>query len=155
MGIIRLVIAILIAQAAGLIGSLFTTPRIPTWYADLIKPDFTPPGWVFGPAWVALYTLMGIASLRIWQRRHTPGPARSALVLYGVQLFFNVLWSVLFFGMRNPGLALIEIVVLWGMILWMMALFYRIDRYAAYLLIPYAVWVAFAAVLNFSIWRLN
>jgi len=155
MGIIRLVIAILIAQAAGLIGSLFTTPQIPTWYADLNKPDFTPPGWVFGPVWTALYTLMGIASLRIWQRRQTHGPARKALVLYGVHLFFNVLWSVLFFGMRNPGLALIEIVVLWGVILWLMGLFYRIDRYAAYLLVPYAVWVAFAAVLNFSIWRLN
>jgi len=155
MSIIRLIIAILIAQSAGLIGSLFTTPQIATWYADLNKPDFTPPGWVFGPVWAALYTLMGIASLRIWEKRHVDESARKALALYGVHLFFNALWSILFFGLENPGLALIELVALWGMVLWLIVFFFRIDRYASYLLIPYAVWVSFAVVLNYQIWRLN
>lgn len=152
---LQLIIAILIAQSAGLIGSVFTTPAIPTWYAQLVKPAFNPPGWLFGPVWLSLYSLMGIASFWIWrQRRHHP-LAGKALVVYGVHLVFNALWSVLFFGLKNPGLAFVEIVALWGMIGVTVFLFFQVDRRAAYLLVPYWLWVSYAAVLHFSIWQLN
>ncbi|MCJ8500704.1 TspO/MBR family protein [Desulfatitalea alkaliphila] len=155
MKVLQLIIAILIAQCAGLIGSLFTTPAIPTWYAQLVKPVFTPPGWLFGPVWLSLYSLMGIASFWIWRRRGRHPLAGKALVVYGVHLAFNALWSVLFFGLKNPGLAFVEIVLLWGMIGVTGILFFQVDRRAAYLLVPYWLWVSYAAVLNFSIWQLN
>jgi translocator protein len=151
----RLIIAVLAAQSAGLIGSLFTTPAIPTWYTHLAKPGFTPPGWIFGPVWITLYTLMGIASFLVWQKREANPTANKALVVYAVHLVLNALWSVLFFGLKSPGLAFVEIVILWCMILVVINLFLRVNRRAAYLMTPYILWVSFAAVLNFAIWRMN
>lgn len=151
----RLIIAVLVAQSAGLIGSLFTTPAIPTWYVHLDKPGFTPPGWIFGPVWITLYALMGIASFWVWQKREANPTANKALVVYAVHLVLNALWSFLFFGLKSPGLAFVEIVVLWCMILAVINLFLRVDPRAAYLMIPYILWVSFAAVLNFAIWRMN
>ena len=155
MKIIQLITAIIIAQCAGLIGSLFTAPAIPTWYAQLNKPEFNPPDGVFGPVWLVLYTLMGLSSYLVWQKRATNPIAGRAIVVYAVHLVFNALWSVLFFGLKNPGLALVEIILLWALILAVIVLFFRAERLAAYLMIPYLLWVSFAVGLNYSIWRLN
>ena len=149
------IIFIFISQAAGLVGSFFTSPAIPTWYATLNKPSFNPPSWLFGPVWITLYTLMGLAAWLVWQKWGESTLAKGAVILFLVHLVFNSLWSILFFGLQNPGLAFIEIIILWLMILALIIIFYRIDKRAAYLLVPYILWVSFAAVLNFSIWRLN
>jgi tryptophan-rich sensory protein len=149
--------SIILAQLAGAIGALFTTSKIPTWYAALAKPSFNPPSWVFGPVWTILFVLMGIAAFLIWQssRGALAQRRREALVVYGLQLLLNVLWSILFFGLQNPGLAFAEIILLWLAIFVTMRAFARISRVAMWLLAPYIVWVSFAAFLNYSIWVLN
>ena len=149
------IIFILISQAAGIVGSVFTTSKIPTWYAGLNKPFFNPPGWIFGPVWITLYTMMGVASYFVWQKRGENPLANTALIIFFVHLIFNALWSILFFGLQNPMWAFLEIIILLVMIIVLVILFYKIDKRAAYLLIPYLLWVSFASVLNFSIWRLN
>lgn len=153
--IVKLAVAIIICELAGIIGSLFTAPKIATWYSALNKPSFNPPSWIFGPVWTALFFLMGVAAYFIWEKLASDKRARGALVIFGVQLALNILWSVLFFGMKNPLYALIEIIVLWVAILASIIAFNKIDKKAAYLLLPYILWVSFAAFLNFSIWRLN
>lgn len=152
---ITAILFILFSQAAGIIGSVFTSKAIPTWYAGLTKPGFNPPSWLFGPVWILLYALMGIASFLVFEKRAQFPLAKPALAVFFIHLGLNALWSILFFGLKNPGLAFFEIIVLWAAILVLIFLFYRIDRPAAYLLIPYLAWVSFALVLNFSIWRLN
>lgn len=151
---VPLFISILIAQAAGIIGSFFTTASIPTWYAALAKPEWNPPGWVFGPVWVILYTLMGISAYLIWRRRSKPR-AKTALFVYGVQLTLNAQWSIIFFGLQAPGLAFAQILVLLAFIIATTMLFWRVDRRAGILMLPYVAWVSFASVLNFAIWQLN
>lgn len=148
-------IFVLISQLAGVVGSFFTASKIPSWYATLNKPSFNPPGWIFGPVWITLYTMMGIASYLVWQKRGDTSLAKISLVVFFVHLVFNALWSIIFFGLQNPMLAFFEIVVLWMMIVSLIIMFYQIDKRAAYLLIPYLLWVSFASVLNFFIWRLN
>lgn len=147
--------AILICEAAGLIGSVFTARSIPAWYAGIVKPSFNPPNWIFGPVWTALFVLMGIALYLVWRQGVRRFPVKYALAVFGLQLALNVMWTVIFFGLHSPFLAAIEIVVLWLAILWTIAAFWNASRAAAYLLLPYLLWVSFAAVLNFSIWRLN
>jgi tryptophan-rich sensory protein len=149
------IIFIIVSQAAGIVGAVFTSPAIPNWYASLNKPSFNPPGWIFGPVWTILYTMMGLAAWLVWQKWGESSVAKAAVILFFVHLVFNTLWSILFFGLQNPMLAFIEILFLWGMILALIILFYQVDKRAAYLMIPYILWVSFAAVLNFSIWRLN
>ncbi len=151
----RLVSAIVVCQLAGIIGSVFTISSIPTWYAELEKPFFAPPNWLFGPVWLALYTLMGVSLYLVWSRGIDNSSVRTALSFFGVQLVLNVLWSVLFFGLRSPLLGLVEIVALWIAIVANIVLFYRISRAAALLLIPYIAWVTIAAALNGFIWSLN
>lgn len=151
---VRLLISILIAQGAGFLGSAFTVPNIPTWYAGLAKPALNPPNWIFAPVWTTLFVLMAIAAWIVWERRAQAG-AKLALMAYGAQLALNVLWSYLFFGQQNPGAAFAEIIVLWAMIVLTMVLFWRVNRWAGLLLLPYIAWVSFAAYLNFSIWQLN
>lgn len=153
--IISAIISVAIAEAAGLIGSIFTMPAIPTWYAGLVKPSFSPPNWLFGPVWTTLYAFMGIAAFLVWRKRKSNPSANKALGIYAFQLILNSIWSFLFFGAQNPGLAFAEILVLLAAILWTTFAFYKIDRYAAYLMIPYIAWVSFATILNFSLWRLN
>lgn len=152
---ISYIIGILIAQAAGGIGGVYTASKIPTWYETLTKPAWQPPSWVFGPVWTTLYLLMGIASAMVWQRRGVSSSATPALVAYGVQLVLNMLWSILFFGAESPAAALVCIVALWFAIVLTIVLFWRVNHTAAWLLVPYIAWVTFAAVLNFTIWRLN
>lgn len=154
MKIITVIISILIAQAAGIIGSVFTAPNIEGWYAALAKPSWNPPNWVFGPVWITLYALMGIAAYLIWRQKNAPG-AKMALWAYGTQLALNALWSMLFFGLKNPGLAFFEIIVLLVSILIATKLFWKISPQAGALMIPYIAWVSFAAYLNFTIWQLN
>jgi len=155
MNIAKLIISIIICQLAGLIGYIFTRPAIPTWYASLRKPFFTPPDWVFGPAWVILYILMGIAASLVWQKTSDPKQARNALILFGVQLVLNAFWSFVFFGLKSPLAGLIEISILAAAILLTIQKFLGVSRTAGMLLIPYFIWVAFASGLNLSIWYLN
>lgn len=152
--ILGVIISVIIAQMAGAIGSVFTVSSIQNWYAYLEKPFFSPPNWLFAPAWITLYTLMGIAAFLVWQKRENP-QTKKALTFYFIQLALNTLWSVIFFGWHNLGLAFVEIVFLWFFILLSLISFYKIVRIAGILFIPYILWVSFAAVLNFSIWQLN
>jgi translocator protein len=140
---------------AGGIGSYFTMPAIPEWYASLAKPALNPPSWVFGPVWTLLYILIGISFFLVWRRGLHDRLGRQALAAFVVQLILNALWSVVFFGMQSPGMALIVIVALWCTIVWMIVVFSHKSRTAAYLLIPYLLWVSFAAYLNAAIWMLN
>ncbi len=153
--IIKLVASIVVSQCAGIVGSAFTTPAIPTWYASLQKPPFTPPNWLFAPAWITLYLLMGIAAFLVWRVGLANHRVRTALVLFLVQLALNALWSVVFFGLQSPLYGVIVIIVLWLTILLTMLKFARISAVAAWLLVPYILWVSFASVLNISIWILN
>jgi benzodiazapine receptor len=153
--IAKLVASILICQAAGFIGSIFTTPSIPTWYATLQKPAFNPPNWIFAPVWTLLFLLMGISLFLIWQRISGNRAAKQALLVFGAQLVLNIIWSVLFFGLHNPLCAFIEIIVLWIAILATLVSTYRTSRIGGILLIPYILWVSFAAYLNLSLWQLN
>ena len=152
---IKLAIFIIILLFAGFIGSIFTTPNIPTWYASLIKPVFNPPNWIFGPVWTILYILMGIAAFLIWQNGIKKKKVKVAIYIFAAQLFLNMLWSILFFGLQNPLLAFIEIIILWALILLTIIKFSEISKKAAYLLIPYILWVSFAVILNLFIYLLN
>jgi len=146
-----LVLWIAASMSAGAIGSRFMPGA---WYAALIKPSWTPPGWVFGPVWTVLYIMMGVAAWLVWKEAGFYG-ARGPLTLFIIQLALNALWSYLFFGARSPMLAFFEIIVLWVAILLTLAGFWRIRPSAGALLIPYLAWVGFAAALNFRLWRLN
>lgn len=151
----KLVLAIVISELAGVIGSLFTFSAIPTWYAGLAKPALNPPSWLFGPVWTTLYALMGIAAFLIWKNGWEKKDVKAALGIFGLQLVLNAVWSIIFFGLKSPGWAFLEIILLWLAIAWAIVLFYKISRAAAYLLLPYILWVSFAAYLNYSIWALN
>lgn len=124
------------------------------WYAALAKPPFNPPNWIFGPVWTTLYVLMGVAAWRVWLHRGDAA-ARRATALFLVQLTLNVAWSGLFFGLRNPAAAFVEIVALWAAVAATTVAFLRIERTAGTLLLPYLAWITFAAYLNFGIWSLN
>ena len=151
----KLIIAVIISELAGVIGSLFTFSAIPTWYATLVKPTLNPPSWVFGPVWTTLYALMGISAFLVWNKGLDRKDVRKALGVFGLQLVLNALWSIVFFGLHNPAWALVNIVMLWLSIAWTMILFYKISKPTLYLLLPYILWVSFATYLNFSIWMLN
>jgi len=155
---IMLAVSILICLAAGIIGSLFTMPAIAGWYATLAKPFFSPPNWAFGPVWTILYILMGTSLYLVWSKdsmkKGVKGKAL-AMKVFAVQLALNVLWSILFFGLRSPVLGFAGIVALWISIAATMYLFRKIDRKAFWLLVPYIVWVSIAAALNFSVWMMN
>ena len=148
-----LIFAVLLSEGAGILGSFFTFSSIPTWYATLIKPSFSPPNFVFGPVWTILYALMGISLYLVWTSKAKS--RQYAVKLFFVQLGLNALWSIIFFGLKSPGLALIEIIALWVAIFLTVKAFLKISKVASYLLYPYLAWVSFASILNFSIWILN
>jgi tryptophan-rich sensory protein len=135
-------------------GAWLTSRSVATWYPTLVKPVWTPPGWIFGPVWTLPYLLMAVAAWLVWRERvrHPVGPA---LTLYVVQLIVNVAWSGLFFGLQDPAAGLVGIGVLWVAIVATMTAFCRARRLAAWLLAPYAMWVSYAAALNWALWRLN
>ena len=153
--ILKFVIAILIPQLAAVIGSVFTMPSIEDWYANLGKPQLAPPNWVFGPAWTALFLLMGIALFIVWQKGLNKKNVKAAFSIFIGQLALNVLWSIIFFGLHSPGFAFVEIVFLWFAILATIIAFAKVSKPAAWLLVPYILWVSFASYLNFMIWMLN
>lgn len=146
-----LIVCLVAPFCAGLIGSRFMPGA---WYASLAKPAWNPPDWIFAPVWTLLYVLMGVAAWLVWRRAGCV-QARTALIVFLVQLVLNALWSWLFFGLQRPDLAFVDIVALWGAILATIILFGRIHRVTGVLLLPYLAWVGFAAVLNFTLWRLN
>lgn len=149
----KLVLSILIALLVGAVGSVFTTSSIQTWYVTLTKPSFNPPSWIFAPVWTTLYILMGISFWLIWTSRSSE--KKHAIGLFIVQLILNGIWSPIFFGARSIGNALLIIVLLWAAIALTIFVFQKISKPAAWLLVPYILWVSFAMVLNFSLWQLN
>ena len=147
--------SILVAQAAGGLGSLFTFSAIPTWYVTLSKPFFSPPNWVFGPVWTLLYTFMGISAYLVWRKLQFSKNSLPFWHVYWTQLVLNALWSIMFFGAKFTGLAFIEILAMWYFIARSIQEGQKIDKWAGYLLYPYIAWVSFASLLNLSIWFLN
>ena len=141
--------------AVGGLGGWVTAQSVADWYPTLAKPAWNPPAWVFGPVWTALYVMMAVAAWLVWRRGPDAPAVRAALVLFFVQLALNGLWSPLFFGLRAPGLAALDIAALWAMIALTTTAFFRQSRAAGLLMLPYLAWASFAAVLNFTIWRMN
>lgn len=152
---LQLAALIILCQGVGVAGALVTAGSVDSWYAELQKPFFNPPNWIFGPMWTLLYLMMALACWLILQPHAEPRLRRTALFLFALQLFVNGLWSPVFFGLRNPGLAFAHILILWFAIAVTYRLFLKISRPAGLLLLPYWAWVSFAALLNFEIWRLN
>ncbi len=145
---------VVVCQAAGAIGSIFTAPNVKTWFATINRPEIAPPNWVFAPVWTLLFALMGIAAWLVWKKRDQK-QAQDGLALFFIQLFFNVMWSALFFGNQNIAAALSEIIVLWLAILLTILQFKKVSSPAAWLMLPYILWVTFAAYLNFLFYQLN
>lgn len=148
----RLTLCIAVCLGAGWLGSLLTRPALMTWYEELSKPSWTPPNWLFAPVWTILYVTMGVAAWLVWRRS---GLAGVSMRLFLLQLLLNVAWSAVFFWFRSPGWAFLEIVALWSAILFTAIAFGRAAPVAGWLMIPYLVWVSYAAALDFAIWRLN
>jgi translocator protein len=148
------ILFIVLCEGAGFIGSFVTFPAITGWYQTLIKPSFNPPNWIFGPVWTLLYAFMGIALYLVWKEGLTQ-KSKTAIIIFAVQLILNILWSYLFFYFKSPGLAFIEIIVLWFAILLTIVKFYAISKPAGLILIPYLAWVSFASLLNFYVFKLN
>ncbi|WP_421774865.1 TspO/MBR family protein [Gracilimonas sp.] len=151
----KVIFGILVCNAVGLAASTVTLPAISTWYADLNKPFFNPPNWLFGPVWTILYTLIGVAAAGIWEKGTSKPEINSALILFGAQLLLNGVWSFLFFGLQSPLIAFIEIILLLVFITLTFKKFREIERWTGWLLVPYILWVSFAAILNLSIVLLN
>ena len=142
---------VVVSFAAASLGALFPPGE---WYAQLEKPSWNPPGWLFGPVWSMLYLMMGIAAWMVWRQggfRRQSQP----LSLFLIQLALNALWTPLFFGLQRPDLAFFEIILLWAAILATVLAFSRVNRLAAVILLPYLAWVSFASFLNFTLWRMN
>ncbi|OGH68636.1 MAG: hypothetical protein A3D53_00285 [Candidatus Magasanikbacteria bacterium RIFCSPHIGHO2_02_FULL_45_10] len=158
---LKLIISLLIPQLAGWIGAIFTTPSIASWYASINQPNLTPPNWIFAPVWTILYLLMGVAFYLVWTKSQGPIEwsrgrlKRTAFIVFFGQLALNTAWSIIFFGRHQIGVALVEILLLWVVILPNIIFFYRVRRLAGLLLVPYLLWVSFAIYLNAAIWTLN
>jgi len=175
---IKLLLSIIFCEFVGVIGASYTTSEITGWYTSLKKPFFNPPNWIFGPVWTILFILMGVSLYLVWSnkfeiknqilksnkkiwnewsKRFWTGSWQKTniVAIFCTQLFLNILWSVIFFTGHNPGLAFFELLMLWFAILYTIFNFYRVSKTAAYLLIPYILWVSFAGVLNFTIWIIN
>jgi tryptophan-rich sensory protein len=153
-GVAKLIVSIAVPLIVGFTASLFTITGVKSWYQSIRKPTWNPPDWVFAPVWTTLYVLMGIALFLIW-RSQGKKQKRTAIILFIVQLIANFFWSFIFFDRHQIALALGEIIVLWLLVLLTIFYFARINKVAAWLLVPYVSWVTFAVILNFTIWQLN
>jgi tryptophan-rich sensory protein len=151
--VVALAVIVLIVMLAAGLGGFFTGRSVSTWYRTLSRPDWTPPDWLFGPVWTALYLSMAVAAWMVW-RRGAPA-ATAAMAAFAVQLALNVAWSALFFGLRSPAAGMADIVLLWLAIAATIACFLRVSIPAGIIMLPYLAWVSFAAALNFAIWRMN
>ena len=152
--VIGLIVSIAVCFLAAAIGGFATTSSVGGWYAAINKPTWNPPAWIFGPVWSMLYLMMGVSAWLVWKNSGFQN-SRLALGAFVFQLLLNVIWSVLFFGLRQPGWAFVEIIALWIAIAVTISLFYGHSKLAAGLLVPYLLWVTFAAGLNFTIWSMN
>ncbi|RZL39246.1 MAG: tryptophan-rich sensory protein [Pedobacter sp.] len=152
---IPFIICLIIPLSIGALGGFFTMEAVKTWYTTLNKPSFNPPNYLFGPVWSTLYAIMGIASYLVWKRRKTAKNYTLAASIYFIQLVLNLMWSFIFFYQQQIGLALIEIIFLLVAIIANSILFYKINKVAGLLYIPYIMWVSFATVLTYSIYMLN
>jgi benzodiazapine receptor len=153
--VVKLIVSIVACEGAGGIGAIFTTPAIPTWYKGLNKPAFTPPNSVFGPIWITLYLLMGIAVFFVWREGLGQEGVTIAFVIFWAQLVLNILWSVIFFGFKSLFGGMVIILLLWIVILINIITFFDVSPLACWLLIPYIIWVSIAVNLNVQLWKLN
>lgn len=153
--ILSAIFFLLFTQAIGVLGTLFVLTATPTWYVFLHKPAFSPPDAVFAPVWIVLYLLLGLAAFLVFQKGWHKEPVREALIIFAGQMMLTVLWPTIFFGLRAPVLALIEMMLLWIGTLVLMRKFFKVSEQAMFLLIPYLLWVSFAVILNFAIVVLN
>lgn len=152
----KLLLSVGVCLGAGIVGSVFTTSSIPTWYQTLNKPFFSPPNWIFAPVWTTLYILMGISLYLFWVKKSPSTSLRTSVpAIFWVQLILNVTWSIIFFGFKNPVLAFVNIIALWIAIFLTIKSFHKINKLASNLLLPYLIWVSFATILNLSIVILN
>jgi translocator protein len=151
----KLIISLALPQTAGLFGSIFTVSAISSWYAALEKSALSPPNWAFGPVWVTLYLLIGISAYLVWKKADEDKRVKNAMRIFWIHLALNASWTPVFFWLQNAGLALVNILILWVLILVLIIKFYKISRFASYLLIPYIIWVIIASYLNYFIWLLN
>ncbi|HNQ25433.1 MAG TPA: tryptophan-rich sensory protein [Methanoregulaceae archaeon] len=147
--------SILLCNCAGLLGSLFTTTGPGSWYSTLIKPAFNPPSWIFAPVWTLLYILMGISLYLVIMEGMKGRDVRIPLLIFAIQLILNILWSYAFFGLESTFFGLLVIIILWISIVATMILFYPVRKAAAWLLVPYILWVSFATILTYTIYSLN
>ncbi len=152
---IKLVVSLLIPLVTGAVAGIFTSSGVKGWYAVANKPSFNPPDWIFAPMWTTLYILMGIALYLVWKKPPATPGKKNALTWFAIQMVLNFCWSFIFFYARQPGWALVEIIAMWVAILLTIIFFRKISKTAAWLLVPYILWVSFASVLNFYIWHLN
>ncbi|MGC9113644.1 MAG: TspO/MBR family protein [Candidatus Micrarchaeia archaeon] len=151
----KLFVSLLACLGAGFVGSVFTIPAITGWYAAINKPWFTPPDWLFGPAWTFLFILMAFALFFVWRKGFAEKNVKTAVALFALQLVLNVLWSLAFFGLQSPALGFAVIIALWLSIFATITYFRKVSRSAGLLLAPYIAWVSFAACLNLAVWMLN
>jgi translocator protein len=151
----KFILSIFLCFFVAFLGSVFTFPSIPGWYSTLHKPFFNPPNWIFGPVWTILFFLMGVSLYIVWTENINNKKKESAIKIFILQLVLNLLWSLAFFGLHQPLLAMVIIVILWLSIFMTIKYFYKISRLSAYLLYPYISWVSFASILNFAIVILN
>lgn len=151
----KLIIAVLICETVGIVSGFLSQGSMTTWFATLQKPSWNPPAYLFGPIWTVLYLLMGISLWLVWKNGAPEAKKTRAMSVFGVQLFFNFCWSILFFKFQSPALGLIDILLLGLTILVTISYFARISRLAAWLLVPYVLWVYFATVLNYTLWTNN
>ena len=152
--IFKLIISILIPLAIGFVGSFFTSSSVDNWYQTIAKPQFNPPNFVFAPVWTILFILIGLSFYFVWTKNFAK-QKNKAIGIFSIQLFLNLLWSLLFFGLQNPLFGFLDIVLLEIVIIFNIKIFYKINKISAYLLIPYLIWVSFALILNASIVILN
>ncbi len=152
---LKLLVSVGVCEIVGLAATPFTIAAIPGWYTTLNKPVFSPPNFVFGPVWTILYLFMGISAYLVWSKGLKKRGVKEALTFFVVQLGLNFLWSLLFFGLHSPLIALVDIAALIIAILIVIRKFYKVSKTAGYLLVPYLLWVSFAGYLNLSIWLLN
>lgn len=150
----KLIISILIPLIVGLLGSIFTSSSVDSWYISLNKPSFNPPSYLFAPVWTVLFVLIGISFYFVWSKDFGSNKILT-LGIYSLDLILNLLWSVLFFGLKNPFLAFIEIIILWFTILINIIVFSKVTKISGIMLIPYLLWVSFASVLNYAVFILN
>ncbi|MFH0814826.1 MAG: TspO/MBR family protein [Candidatus Falkowbacteria bacterium] len=151
----KFIIAVAVCEFAGMVGSIFTAPAIQAWYVGINKPSFNPPNWIFAPVWTTLFLLMGVSLFLVWTKKTDRKLKKSAMVFFCAQLALNIVWSIIFFGLHSPAWAFADIIALWVLILLNAIYFYKISKAAGWLYVPYLLWVAFASVLNFVIWKIN